>query len=112
MKFKDLEEGKKYETDSGTLYRIKEGGLYDVNSDRYTICSMKSIMNMNFTEVPSYVSWEEALKYMLKGGKARFGTGDGIYTFTNALKYTCKKYEMPVNIPLARYMLMNKWILL
>jgi hypothetical protein len=81
MKFKDLEEGKKYkviinnESTEKTIYSIKDKLLYvkdNLGEEHFSKHSHESISEVDFEEVIEYVSFEEAVKHMKKGGKAKF----------------------------------------
>jgi hypothetical protein len=78
MKFKDLEEGKNYkltrlnkQTSEG-YYIIKDKLLWSCNAKRFTGFTHEEISNADFEEVVEYVSFEEAVKHMKKGNKAKF----------------------------------------
>jgi hypothetical protein len=59
MKFGELKEGKKYLAESEhDFYEKRNGGLYHIGYDRYSLIAMDVIMEMDFEEVKEFTEQE------------------------------------------------------
>ena len=74
MKFKDLEEGKKYIIASpyNHNYAVRDGLLYNITNDEFSSMCFCTAANTEFIEVVEYVSFEEAVEHMKKGKNANY----------------------------------------
>ena len=82
MKFKDLEEGKKYNafnqgnpiTENGLniIYTLRDKLLFSMSRYDFSPFQNNHIAILEFEEIVEYVSFEEAVKHMKKGKNASY----------------------------------------
>ena len=109
MKFKDLEEGKKYEAETHlSIYTKKDGLLYNLSASCYSDMRFSVAHRTDFEEVVEYVSFQEAVNHMKKGGKAKFEGAE--YRIQNTCIGFGSDYFVSADMELVFFE--HKWILL
>lgn len=122
MKFKDLKEGKMYEIkgkeSNGVVYEKKEGLLCCKEDNIFSDFSFAKASLLDFEEAIAYVSLQEAIEHMKKGGKAKFYY-DKDDVFSNEYNMSKSHYGYYVLRANPDYVtgfcdvhMQNKWILL